>query len=126
MKQILYSIGFTWLIIGGFSVQGQSRDKAQGFTGITKTGSATLNTPFKDSNFRIYPNPAKDHLMIEHEIQGKFTLQLSNILGQIVAQKEVINPGNIEKFDFGKLNSGHYILQITQGNQSRSLKVIIQ
>ncbi len=75
-------------------------------------------------NFTIYPNPAKNNLVIK---SGKdFTnaqIKITNALGQttlyMVNQKNTLNV-----IDISSLHKGIYFIQITSGNQSAIRKFI--
>lgn len=95
-----------------------------------------MNSTFDDFNlmvsvdeeslatFRIYPNPAREEVMIEREFNDIALLELRNIDGHLLHQKTLYN--NTEKMDLSELSSGIYILQLYEGLAVSTQKLIIQ
>ena len=85
---------------------------------------------FSSSDFRVYPNPAKDQLSIEIKAgkKGDFILQLSSADGKTVIQDSfIIGDGNEAQLDLSQLSPGFYILRIQdQSGSSITQKVIIE
>lgn len=65
--------------------------------------------------FKIYPNPAKEMLYFETGISGRFSLNITNVLGQQVYIAHITgNQGNI---DISTLPGGMYFLTfVSEGN----------
>ena len=61
--------------------------------------------------FKVYPNPAKDHIMVE----GTGLLTIMNVLGQIVMTKEIVGKGKVE------LPQGLYFVKM--GSEIRKIVV---
>ncbi|MDL2227428.1 C25 family cysteine peptidase [Odoribacter sp. OttesenSCG-928-L07] len=75
-----------------------------------------------DSNVKIYPNPAQNILNIEAKDMSKITIY--NNSGQIVLKLDV--NGDKTNVDVSKLNSGIYVLDIVDTNNSSiKTKVVI-
>lgn len=71
-----------------------------------------------EKSIAIYPNPAKDHVTINHVAYPNVTVKFMNLLGQVVFEKMVDNEAssNIELPDM--MPSGTYVLQcINSENQ---------
>jgi hypothetical protein len=64
----------------------------------------------------IYPNPAKDCVMIDiknTEIQGNLTIELVSILGNIIKKEKIEAQNNPTfRFDIQGLNSGEYFIRV--------------
>jgi hypothetical protein len=92
---------------------------------IAQTFSETLssNTVSTMANFRLYPNPAKSGF-VNITSTGSETLQATvfDILGKQVINAAVSN----ERLDVSTLNTGVYIVKLTQGAATTTKKLIIQ
>ncbi|WP_298546259.1 M14 family zinc carboxypeptidase [uncultured Aquimarina sp.] len=74
------------------------------------------------SEFKIFPNPAKDILKISPSSSINFNLNLRNVIGQEVYAKYEVS-GN-QEFDISKLNSGLYFLSIEINGNIKTFKVL--
>lgn len=81
---------------------------------------------FNASMFRLFPNPAKDILTIEHPLEGEFEVKLTNVLGQVVHNQMNSGQSKSLQLEVGKFPSGSYMLSIIQGSQQVSMKVVVQ
>lgn len=76
---------------------------------------------FTANNFSVYPNPVRDIL----NISTKTTVDqvvVYDILGKVVLTSQ---PGTISpKVDMSALSSGAYLVKVTIGNSSKTVKVI--
>ncbi|MEE4256512.1 MAG: S8 family serine peptidase [Bacteroidales bacterium] len=72
---------------------------------------------------RIYPNPAKDFIMVETEAEIK-TLSLFNTEGRILIKQEV--PGNSLQLDVGEVVGGIYFIKIETERGFSVYKVLIR
>jgi len=70
----------------------------------------------------VYPNPAIDHLFIKNEQQLYY--EIVNLQG-VVLQHEFLEEHNTHRINLSNLPSGLYILKMRSGEQSKSLKIII-
>lgn len=86
-------------------------------TGIEKTGLATIHA-------QIYPNPAKDEMSLqihENTTESAFSLQIYNVLGQIVMEKELsANSSNSYALSINDLSPGIYTWQLNAMNSKRN------
>ena len=72
----------------------------------------------------IYPIPAIDILKIESDQSGKsFQLKIVALNGTIVLEKQVSNG---EHLDLSDLNNGLYFLNINDGTNGYSKKLVVQ
>ncbi len=76
---------------------------------------------FNANVFSVYPNPVKDVLNIESAAAVN-SVVVYDVLGKVVlqAQPDAISP----KVDMSNLSSGAYMVQVTIGNASKTVKVI--
>ncbi|WP_298893445.1 T9SS type A sorting domain-containing protein [uncultured Psychroserpens sp.] len=81
------------------------------------------NDEFALSNFKIYPNPAKDYITIETNNVAITSIVMYDILGKnVFAQSELTN-NRINVSDF---NSGLYFVKIESSGNSITKKLIIE
>ena len=76
---------------------------------------------FATESFSVYPNPVKDVLNIQTKTAVDQVV-IYDVLGKVVlsVQPEVISP----KIDMGSLSSGAYMVNVTIGNSTKTIKVI--
>ena len=86
---------------------------------IVALGATTSNKEeFNEANFKIMPVPANQHLNLNFEFEGNkdLTIEIINILGQVVAKEvfsKIENQLNIQ-FDVSQLPVGNYIIQLSE------------
>lgn len=73
------------------------------------------------ANLNVYPNPAKDRVTIETDIDLK-SLELYGLSGQLVKQ---FNPVN-KNLDVSNLSQGIYFLKLKTNEQSSMVKLVLQ
>jgi hypothetical protein len=75
------------------------------------------------TNISVYPNPAKDKVMIELPENTVGTLALFDMNGKIIRRQSV--NGNINTIDIDFLSAGAYILRLVQdGVASAGVKIV--
>ncbi|GHC55510.1 T9SS type A sorting domain-containing protein [Ulvibacter litoralis] len=76
---------------------------------------------FDADSFSVYPNPVKDVLNISSKVAVD-AVTIYDVLGKVVAQSQpaAISP----KVDMSALSSGAYLVQVTIGDASKTIKVI--
>lgn len=73
----------------------------------------------------VYPNPAKDVLQIETDLDlSKATIRFADVMGEEIMVPVTVN-GKTASADVSSLTGGTYVLQIKLENQSVRKKVII-
>lgn len=84
----------------------------------------TLSTSSFDTvNFKVYPNPVSgNEVFIKTNSDMEFDVVVYDILGKQFKSASLVNG---QSLDVSGLNSGMYILKITQGNSVTSNKLII-
>jgi arylsulfatase A-like enzyme len=84
--------------------------------------------PNKEQNIRIYPNPIEDNLLhLElngFDASGSFEVRITNLQGQIVFSKSVLNNRSVIINTGGVLSSSTYIVSIHSGNAVFTAKLV--
>ena len=85
---------------------------------------SSLSVTSKDlSSFNLYPNPSSgDFVNITSTKAGAVQAQVFNVLGKLVLNSLVAN----ERLDVSSLNTGVYIVKLTQDSATSTKKLIIQ
>jgi len=75
------------------------------------------------SSLKVFPNPAKNTLIIENKENVKIkSISLLNVKGQIIKQFEINNT----QLDISNISSGYYILKISHENGVFTQKLIVK
>jgi hypothetical protein len=77
----------------------------------------------KSHNVKIYPNPAKDYIIVDGEMNGRLNLEIISANGKIVFSKENIN--STAKVDISQLDRGAYIVKISNLNELIIKRLIV-
>jgi hypothetical protein len=77
----------------------------------------------KSHNVKIYPNPAKDYIIVDGGSQGEMKLEIISANGKIVFSKENIN--STAKVDISQLDRGAYIVKISKQNEVINKSLIV-
>lgn len=78
---------------------------------------------FDDNRFAYFPNPVKNALNLSYS-QEISNVEVFNLLGQkMTSNKMNSNSGQI---DMSSLTAGSYMVKVTAGNQSKTVKIIKQ
>ncbi len=92
---------------------------------LTSTGNELT-----ESNFLMYPVPASETVNIELEnpTKGIIVVNVLNRLGQVVKSAEMISddPAPRIVLDVSGLNSGIYVLSVTDSGKTRTQKLVIE
>jgi hypothetical protein len=81
------------------------------------------NPIHRNDYLTIYPNPAKDKLIISCEEFQNFTMQVYNAIGELVMQRELNNSQH--EIDISSLEKGFYILRFTSRGETFGKKLIV-
>lgn len=99
------------------------------FGTITVVPDGSLNTENFTTleSFKLFPNPAKNQLNIsfDRQISEKIDIKIYNTLGQKVRQLKT-NSGISVDLDISDLNSGLYLVKLTQAENSVTKRLIIE
>ena len=74
--------------------------------------------------FSVQPNPATDVLTVVPITGSEYSLRLYDMNGKLV--RELYGLQNETRLDVSNLNKGVYFLQVKQGSNVKSQKVIIK
>ena len=98
------------------------------------TGTDTTDTPGTDTTaifsidnlpvFSVMPNPATDVMTIVPLTNGEYTLRLYDMNGRIV--RELTGLQNETRLNVSDLNKGVYFLQVKQGTNVKTQKVVVK
>ena len=89
-------------------------------TGCSAAGTTSLN----NLNFSCYPNPSRDIIHLNFKTAAKRTIEIYSVLGTCLNKFETSIQEN--EITVSKYENGVYFLQITEGNQTQTEKLIIQ
>lgn len=82
------------------------------------------------SNVTVEPNPfaSSAKVTFTSNVEGAYTVKMTNLLGEVVSSKEVNILNGTNTFDVNRngLSSGIYLLSITNGQSAITRKVIIE
>jgi hypothetical protein len=106
------------------------QDALRWFSPFTSDGTcnALSNNDFdmhSSNEIKVYPNPANGQVTVSFskEDMGKASMQLTNSLGQIILQKEIINANTFD-LDISFLQTGIYILEVIQNGTISRKKLL--
>lgn len=74
-------------------------------------------------NFTAYPNPVRDILNLSH-VEAISTVEVFNLLGQKMLVKSI--EATQGQLDMSSLSSGSYLVKVTSGNETKTIKVVKQ
>ncbi len=85
-------------------------------------GTITGMEDLTEARMKIYPNPAKDYIIVENQGDNAKTMRISSATGQILISEQITNAK--QRIDVSMLSRGLYFIEIS-GNNART-KFIIQ
>ncbi len=83
--------------------------------------NALGNEIFENSGMTVYPNPVKDVLNLSFADQIE-TVSVYNLMGQEVILKRV--NAKEAKIDMSRLHSGTYLVKVSSGSETKTMKVL--
>ena len=89
----------------------------------------TAITEIYDNGLKIYPNPARNKVIVEFDNprNERLNIRLINLNGQIVAEKTIVSHGKAETdIELSGLSPGLYTLKITGDKVNATRKLIIE
>jgi choice-of-anchor B domain-containing protein len=87
------------------------------FSGVEERNAA-------QANFFFYPNPASDKAALIYQVHQPVKLQMKNLLGQIIFEKNY--PSGINDYlEVDNFASGTYLLSVTENEKTITKKIII-
>jgi|GEM_PF-4939910 len=75
----------------------------------------------KNTLLTVYPNPAKDLLFVNYEFQKGTTIQVVDLMGQVLLSKEIASNTLHSFIDISKLNAGNYFLKIISQDNKQTV-----
>ena len=91
--------------------------------GVTEVGNNL-------SNISVVPNPFSStaNVSFNSEVEGAYTVKMTNILGAVVATKaiNVVRGNNEVSIERNGLSAGIYIMSVSNGSNSATRKVVIE
>lgn len=90
---------------------------------LTPMTSSAIND-ISGFHFDIYPNPARDFIHIATELKGTKTLSVYNMVGQEILRKDMMDFQGV--LNVSSLETGMYMIRITDGVRERTRKVSIR
>ncbi len=85
--------------------------------------SALSVEEFDIANVKLHPNPVKNNLIVDLQLNIKTTVEIYDILGKRVFNRAINSTSTL---NLQALNTGIYIVKITQNNATLSKKLIKQ
>lgn len=93
-------------------------------TFLVSTYDASLSSgSFDNANFTAYPNPVKDVLNVSYTSEIS-SIRVINMIGQEVISKNI--NATSTQVDMSQLSAGTYIVNVTVGDNVKTLKVVKQ
>lgn len=99
-------------------------------TTVTETTTTYLaNDDFTLNNLdiTIFPNPSMDLIVIQlgSLVEKNYNVELIDINGKVVLTNKINQGQTLSYLDVQTIHSGNYLIKISDGNKSRTYKVII-
>ena len=89
---------------------------------LAPVGIENLNSEFVKL---IYPNPSEGMLYIENPSTGKFSYEIFNVSGKLVASRQNI-AGSMTEVNLSDLAEGVYLVNLITKDKTETLKVILE
>lgn len=90
--------------------------------------SAIFGRTLLPAELNVYPNPVKDQLNLNIQIKesGRYFLSIHDLSGKEVQRKaiQLLEGANVEYLDVQSLASGHYTVQISDGERVAAEKIL--
>lgn len=99
-------------------------DATPAYTTTIKNPVGLAKQELSDANLIVYPNPASNRIAVHYAASTSSILQLKNVLGQVILEKEVEGALN-DYLDVSNVENGTYFLSITELNRTKTTKLII-
>ncbi len=98
---------------------------------IASQSHLSLNDPYTNSDFRIYPNPAKSEFNIDFKMTSPeyVTVELLDLSGRKVKSlmsNQKVSPGASSSFNVREISSGIYLIKLNINGQDLIQKIILE
>jgi len=111
-------------------IRGDMREMEETYLGAYEgTVFLSINSPISNSDFSLYPNPARNSISIEIPglfIEDNTRLRLYDLNGQLVFNKSINDESNLQGIAINGLTSGLYVVKLTSGSQTFTEKLILK
>ncbi len=97
---------------------------------VVNVGSVGVEDAAGSESTRVWPNPAKDHVMVAFgEVRGKVTVDVLDVTGRIVTSRDSDARASREglmQLDVNDLAPGEYLVRIMHQDGTSSHRVVVQ
>ncbi len=95
----------------------------------TTTYTQLSNNTFQNQDFKVViaPNPAQDFIAIQTQMaENDYYVELIDALGKVVNTSKIVQGSTLLIIETDTLYTGVYFVKISEGNSSKSYKVVIK
>lgn len=79
-----------------------------------------------NSNITVFPNPTSDYFTVQTDyVENDLKIELYNELGQLIKETKILQGTTFCVIETDTIYNGIYFVKISDGNNSKSIKVII-
>jgi len=114
-----------------YLVKADSNGVASGTVSVVVTGTNSLSQ--SNSDFKIFPNPANDHMFVSIDNNAltnndSFEILITDMLGREQYKKQFnnFNPSGPIEINLAELNAGLYTITVENGKTSVRQKLVVQ
>lgn len=94
---------------------------------VSETLTSVSENSQPETGLFVYPNPARDKLVVEYTSAGNAIITLTDVRGTKVIERESAKTGEqSEQLELSGLNKGLYYLILKSGNKTEARKVMIE
>ncbi|MBL4703101.1 MAG: PKD domain-containing protein, partial [Flavobacteriales bacterium] len=91
---------------------------------LTEYGGEKVLSPEEvEFKVNVFPNPVRENLKVQWETSNDVIITMVNLVGKVICQ-EMISNSNSATIDMASQSSGIYILRVTAGDRSTTIKVM--
>ena len=121
-----YVVGPTFYGTVCISAQGSDCNTVTTIPSGTTTYLANNTFNFNDTKITIAPNPAQDFIAIQSQMtEIDLKVELIDELGKVVKTSQILQGSTLSIIETDTIYNGIYFVKISDGKNSKSLKVII-
>lgn len=91
---------------------------------LSRTAVLSVDESDLQNSIKLYPNPTNSKVFFDNTNEGFKEVKIYNYLGQNVAKTSFTSITNNQEVDMSNLATGVYVLKFTDGDKSKSVKVI--
>ena len=100
--------------------------------GLIEACNLSIGTilPQLDDLFKLYPNPANDHAIVEINVKAESDVQLRllDLSGKVIAANDygTIATSSVVNLNTAKLNTGVYLLELTVNGERMTKRLVVE